>query len=157
MGLAIAQRMGYSSEHLIEFGYAAMFRDIGLMQIEEKIVYSSASLTISQYEKIRQHTIFSEQILIEMGVTSEVVLDIVRHHHEKLDGTGYPDKLKNKEIGTLVRVCNVVDIFDALTTDRIHKKALSSYDALKLMNTEMKSEIDFDILKGLITMLGFSK
>jgi len=157
MGLALAQRMGFPAERLIEFGHGAMFRDIGLMNIDEEIVRNPGRLTMSEYEKIQQHPVMSEQILVEIGISSEASLDIVRHHHEKIDGKGYPDKLKGDEIGTLVRICNVIDIFDALTTNRIHKKAISTYEALTLMNKEMRHEIDLEIVKGFITMLGFSK
>ena len=157
MGVALAQRMGFSAEHLIEFGHGAMFRDIGLMNIDDRIVNNSGRLTLQEYDKIQQHTLYSEEILIEMGVTSEVSLSVVRHHHEKLDGSGYPDNLTGDEISTLVRICTVVDIFDALTTNRRHKDPLGTYEALTLINKEMRNEIDMDILKGFITMLGFGK
>ena len=157
MGLALAQRMGYTAQDLIQFGHGAMFRDIGLMKIDDSIVNNPGRLTLTEYEKIQQHTIYSEEILKEMGVDSEIALDVARHHHEKLNGTGYPDKLKGTEVSTLVRICNVIDIFDALTTNRIHKKALSTYEALILMNKDMREEIDLDILKSFITMLGFAK
>lgn len=156
MGLALAQRMGYSSEVLIDFGHGAMFRDIGLMNVDAKIVNNTGRLTISEYEKIQQHPVLSENILKEMGITSELSLNIVRHHHEKLDGSGYPDRLHGADISEEVRICAVIDVFDALTTNRLHKRALSTYEALALMNKEMRAEVDMEILKGFITMLGFA-
>ena len=156
MGLALAQRMGYSAELLVQFGHGAMFRDIGLMNIDDRIVNNPGRLTLSEYEKMLQHPILSEEILVEIGISSDTSLEIVRHHHEKLDGTGYPDKLKGDEIGTLVRVYSVIDIFDALTTNRFHKKAISTYEALALMNKEMRHGIDLEIVKSFISMLGFS-
>jgi HD-GYP domain-containing protein (c-di-GMP phosphodiesterase class II) len=157
MGIALAQRMGYPAESLVEFGHGAMFRDIGLMNIDDSIVNNTGRLTLTEYEKIQQHTTYGEEIMKDLGITSEITLDVVRHHHEKLDGTGYPDKLQGDEISPLVRICNVIDIFDALTTNRVHKKAISTYEALTLINKEMRNEIDFEVLRSFITMLGFSK
>ncbi|MFP6616709.1 MAG: HD domain-containing phosphohydrolase, partial [Candidatus Hydrogenedentota bacterium] len=88
MGLALAQRMGYSAELLVKFGHGAMFRDIGLMNIDDRIVNNPGRLTLSEYEKMLQHPILSEEILVEIGISSDTSLEIVRHHHEKLDGTG---------------------------------------------------------------------
>ena len=156
IGLALAQRMGYSTDKLVEFGFGTMFRDIGMKHIDPDILNKGGSLSVAEFMKIQRHPIDSEQMLKDMAVDSEIALSIARHHHEKMDGSGYPDGLIGEDIPALVRLCTVVDIFDALTTNRKHKKALSSFDALVVMSKEMRNEIDMEILRGMITMLGFA-
>jgi HD-GYP domain-containing protein (c-di-GMP phosphodiesterase class II) len=157
MGLALAQRMGFPADRLVEFGMGALFRDVGMSKISPEIVNNTGSLTIEQYDEIKTHPVLGVQMLQDCGVTSEGTLDVVRHHHEKLDGSGYPDGLANNELSPFVRICTVVDIFDALTTNRIHKKAIGTYEALQVMSQEMQGELDLDTMKAMITMLGFSK
>jgi len=156
MGLALAQRMGYSTDKLIEFGSGAMFRDIGMKNIDPAILNKGGSLSVAEFRKIQRHPVDSEQMLKELNIDSEITLAVARHHHEKMDGSGYPDGLMAADIPTLVRLCTVVDIFDALTTNRKHKKALSSFEALRVMSKEMRKDIDMELLRGLITMLGFA-
>ena len=86
-----------------------------------------------------------------------VALDIVRHHHEKLNGKGYPDGLKGDQISPIVRVVTITDVFDALTTNRPDRKALSSFEALKLMGSKMGGELDTDLLRKFIEMMGTAK
>lgn len=156
IGLALAQRMGFAADKLMEFGCGALFRDIGMMNVDGAILAKGGSLSVAEFRKIQQHPIDSEQMLKDMNVDSPIALAVARHHHEKMDGSGYPDGLTGEDIPILVRVCTVVDIFDALTTNRKHKKALSSFEALNVMSTEMRHELDRDILRSLITLLGFS-
>jgi len=81
------------------------------------------------------------------------VIELIRHHHEKLDGSGYPDNLRADEIPEAVRITTVCDIFDALTTSRAYKKALSTFDTLALMQREQRGRIDEKILRELILLL----
>ncbi len=93
-------------------------------------------------------------MLRNLGVSNPLAVDLVRHHHEKLDGTGYPDRLAGSEIHPLVRVLTIADVFDALTTTRTHQPAMSSFDALRLMKTQMRNELDQDVLAVFIHMMG---
>ena len=85
---------------------------------------------------------------------SDLGLDIVRHHHEKMDGTGYPDGLLGEEIKPYSRICTIADVFDALTTNRSYRKPFSTFEALKLMRNEMRDEIDMDFLRVFIELMG---
>ena len=84
---------------------------------------------------------------------SEVVLDVTRHHHEKLNGKGYPDGLAGDEISHWARISTIADIFDALTTRRSYKNALDSFPSLQLMNEHMKEEIDMDFFRCCVDLM----
>ena len=155
--LALAQRLGYDEMSVREFGHGALLHDIGKSRIAPDIVNCRGKLNNEQWREMRKHPEYGHGILIEMGVTSQIVLDVTRHHHEKLSGRGYPDRLKGDQISLWVRISTVCDIFDALTTRRSYKAAMNSFPSLKLMREEMAGEIDMDIFRAFITMLGVSQ
>ena len=100
------------------------------------------------------HPVYGHELLLERGDLSPMALDVVLHHHEKIDGSGYPDGINAHDLNVVTRVVTIADIFDALTTRRTYKKALSTFDALTLMREEMKTEIDQDLYKVFIELLG---
>lgn len=153
--VALATRLGVGSDRVLkDFGNGVLLRDVGLCQIEPSIVRNPGRLTEQQYNAMKEHTVLGEEILAQVGGLSENALDVVRHHHEKLNGKGYPDGLRGKEIRPLVRICTITDIFDALTTNRPFQKAVKSYRALEMMRKEMNSELDQDLLNAFIEMMG---
>jgi HD-GYP domain-containing protein (c-di-GMP phosphodiesterase class II) len=91
--------------------------------------------------------------MAEHGGLADVALDVTRHHHEKLSGSGYPDGLAGGEILPPVRICTIADIFDALTTRRSYKDAMGSFPALKLMRDELLDEIDRDLFQIFVEMM----
>ena len=154
-GIALVQRAGFNDPRILrEFGAGALVRDIGVGQIDPSIAENSGQLTVAQFEILKQHTILGEQLLSDIGGVSDTVLDIVRHHHEKLNGTGYPDGLMGEEINLLVRACSIADIFDALSTNRRHQRAMSTFEALRVMGEDMREEIDMDLFKVFIDLMG---
>jgi len=154
-GIALAQRAGYSDESILrDFGSGMLLRDVGMSQIDKSITEARGRLNATQFEIIKQHPILGEEILKELGGLSKLALGVVRHHHEKLDGSGYPDGLRGRKINNLVRIASIADIFDAITTKRPHRRARSSYDALRLMHNEMAKELDTDLLRVFIDVMG---
>lgn len=154
-GLALAQRTSMvEPAALREFGNGALLRDVGMGQIDSRIVNDPGQLSVQDYEVLKQHPILGEETLRNLGGLSKMSLDIVRHHHEKMNGTGYPDALTKNEIHPLVRICSIGDIFNALTTHRSYRRAYSSFDALKIMSTEMRDELDTDYLRVFVELMG---
>ena len=103
---------------------------------------------------MRLHPVTGYDILKEHGLFSDLVLDVTRHHHEKLRGGGYPDKLTANQIDPLVRASTIADIFDALTTRRSYKGALTSYQALKIMRDKMAADLDPDLFRTFVELMG---
>ncbi len=153
-GVSLAQRIGMDAETLKRFGMGALLHDIGKSRIDASIINCRGKLSTEQWDIMRQHPRFGYDILEQQGVTDEMTLDITLHHHEKLTGTGYPDGLKNGAISPLVRCSTIADVFDALTTRRSYKNAMRSYPALKLIQDEMPHEVDKELFRSFVMMIG---
>lgn len=144
--------LGLKKKTLRELAESALLHDLGITKIEKSIINKNGSLSIQEFESVREHSSFGYEISENIGVTSKNILDGIKYHHEKIDGSGYPDGLKGSEIPLFARIIGICDIFDALSSQRVYKDALSTFEALKLMKLEMKNEIDMDILNTLIKM-----
>ncbi|MCC6143446.1 MAG: HD domain-containing protein [Candidatus Hydrogenedentes bacterium] len=152
--LSLAQRLGFGGEELQRFGQGALLHDVGKSRLNAEIVNSRGRLTEDQWVQMRLHPVYGCEILEEQGCTDEIILDVTRHHHEKLTGKGYPDGLAGKEISCWARICTIADIFDALTTRRSYKTALNSFPSLRLMHEEMADELDQGYFRIFVEMLG---
>lgn len=87
-----------------------------------------------------------------MGIKNQKVLNGIRHHHEKMDGSGYPYGYSEFEIPLYARIVGLCDIFDALTSRRSYKEPMSTFDAMKLMRNQMKNHIDLNLLNNMVSM-----
>jgi putative two-component system response regulator len=113
----------------------AFIHDIGKIAIPDRILLKKGKLTRDEYELMKQHPVIGDDLCRTVRLL-DAVRPIVRHHHERLDGRGYPDGLAGDEIPLLARIVKVVDVFDALTTDRPYRKALTMDAALEIMRSD---------------------
>ena len=102
----------------------------------DTILLKPGRLTEEEWKLIQEHPVVGERICAPLK-SFRLVLPIIRHHHEKLDGSGYPDGLRGEAIPITARVLQIVDVYDALTTDRPYKKAFTITDALQTMEQEV--------------------
>jgi len=153
--LALAQRTGYQdAATLRELGHGAMLHDVGKSRIDHAITHCPGELTMEQWEILKQHPRLGYEMLGNGPGLGEIALDIVLHHHEKMDGTGYPDGIERNAISPFARIITIADIFDALTTTRLFQGAMSSFDALRLMQTEMTDHLDPQFFRAFVSMMG---
>lgn len=153
--LALAQRLGLSSPaRLRDFGSGALLRDVGMSLLDASIAETPGDISGTQFEILKQHAVLGEQLLRETGGTSIIALDVVRHHHERMNGTGYPDGIYGSQISPYSRICAIADVFDALSTQRPHRDARGTFDALRLMSAEMSGELDPDLFRAFVEMMG---
>lgn len=134
---ALAQRLGLTEEEHIALRRGGVIHDIGKVAVPDQILLKPGPLTPEERKVMERHT------LVGAGICSPLksfrsVLPIIRHHHEKMDGSGYPDGLKGDAIPLTARILQTVDIYDALTTDRPYRKALAPERAFALMREEVK-------------------
>lgn len=157
-GLSLALRSGISDENTLkDFGNALLLHDVGKSEIDPEIVNCPGKLTKKQFEEMKLHTVYGYEILSSHADSSPLVLDVTRHHHEKLHGQGYPDGLSGGRISKFTRISTIVDIFDALTTQRVYKSALPTFDSLKLMRDEESAGLDPEYFRTFVQMMGSAK
>ncbi len=132
----LARQVGLSPEEITALRRAGVVHDIGKVAVPDAILLKPGRLTEDEWKVIRQHPIVGERIC-EPLKSFRLVLPIIRHHHEKYNGMGYPDGLRGEAIPTGARILQIVDVFDALTTERPYKRALPMEEALAVMREEV--------------------
>ncbi len=120
---------------------AALLLDLGKLEINDDILLMSSPFGPEEWQAIKAHPIISEQMCAKI-VAFKPLLPLIRHHHERYDGKGYPDHLKGEEIPLGARILAVADSFDALTSDRPHRKAFSTVQALEIMRQHSGTQWD---------------
>ncbi len=138
----IGKTVKMNRKELIEMTYAGLIHDIGKKRIDENILHKPSHLEEHEFAIIKNHSLNGYEILKMNGIVAENILKGVKHHHEKLDGTGYPDGLRGKMIPQVARILSMCDVFDALTTNRSFRSAYSSFEALHMMKREMSNQFD---------------
>jgi putative two-component system response regulator len=134
--VSLGKQLGLSSEEMTALRRAGVVHDIGKVAVPDAILLKPGRLTEAEWKVIRQHPIIGERICQPLK-SFRLVLPIIRHHHEKCNGTGYPDGLRGEAIPVGARILQIVDVFDALTTKRPYKRALSVDEALTVMQEEV--------------------
>jgi HD-GYP domain-containing protein (c-di-GMP phosphodiesterase class II) len=130
----LADRIGVDEETKKILMDGALLHDLGKVGIEDTILKKKGALTPQEYETMKQHAIIGENILKPLRSMSKLST-LVRHHHELCDGSGYPDKLKGEEISLAARILTIVDIYDASTTNRPYRNAMSQEEAIKMIRS----------------------
>jgi cyclic di-GMP phosphodiesterase len=133
----LGEHMGLPAEEIRALRRAGIVHDIGKVAVPDSILLKPARLTRSEQTILRLHPVVGERICASLK-SFQLVLPIIRHHHEKMDGSGYPDGLRGEQIPLAVRVLQVVDVYDALSTRRPYKPALSAAAAFDVMKSEVK-------------------
>jgi len=140
--------MGLDEEEITTLRNAARLHDLGKIGIPDGILGKKGSLTDEETDLMRKHPEIGEGIIKPIR-SLQHLCDIIRHHHEKLDGSGYPDGLKGDEVTPLVRITTVADIYDALTTNRPYRDRFLKEEAFEIL-CDLKGQIDPDITDILI-------
>ncbi len=150
----IARQLRLGDDDVKVLRDAARLHDIGKIGVTDMVLLKPGPLNDEEWEMMKKHPEIGEGIIKPIHSLRNLC-DIVRHHHEKLDGSGYPDGLKGDEIKFLVRILTVADIFDALTTDRPYRKAFTMEKAIEELR-RMKGKLDMTIVEAFVEALAAS-
>ncbi len=152
LALKIGQELDFSNERMELLQTAALLHDVGKIGVAESILLKPGSLTSGEYEHIKQHPAIGAAILRPIKSLGKVA-EIVYHHHERYDGEGYMDGLKEDEIPLAARILAVCDTFSAMTSDRPHRRALSEEKAITELKRVAGTQLDPLIVKIFLTVL----
>ena len=133
----LGESLDLPEEELGELRIACWLHDIGKVAVPDAILFKPGPLNPEETRIVRQHPIIGERICAPLKSLRHI-LPVIRHHHERMDGSGYPDGLRENGIPLIARVLQVADIYDALITDRPYRAALSHSDALETLRTEAR-------------------
>jgi len=151
-GLALVRRIDPGLADDPTLGYGFFLHDIGKVGIPEHILCKAGPLSVDEWTVMRNHPIIGAQIVTPIAFLSGAV-DLIRHHHERFDGTGYPDGLRGERIPLAARVFSVADSFDAMTSDRPYRGAIGVERALAEIRGGAGTQWDPEIVRVFIQMI----
>src|SRR5690554_1253878 len=126
--LLVGEVLGYSKKELHELGTAALLHDVGMLSIPQEIWQKQGALSPAELVEIRKHPVYGEELLKTSGFSKEVI-EVAREHHERYDGSGYPDGRREKGISFKARILAVTDVYDACISFRLHREQMTPQQA----------------------------
>jgi putative nucleotidyltransferase with HDIG domain len=151
--VALARQMRFTEEQVREAGVAGLMHDVGKMMIPNTILNKPDRLTFEEYEAMKHHPQAGLKILQGSQQVTQAVMDVCLHHHEKVDGTGYPHGLKGDEISIFARMGAICDVYDAVTSDRPYKKGWDAARSIREM-ASWKGHFDEKIFQHFVKTVG---
>ena len=151
---AFGKQLGLEQEELVQLGVGGLLHDIGKIKTPPQILNKPGKLTDDEFTIMRQHAVHSREILKETPGISDTSLSIAAEHHERFDGTGYPLKKAGDDICFFGQMAAIVDVYDALTAERVYKKGMSPHAALKLLTEGRNKHFNADLVYNFIHCVG---
>ena len=152
--VALAKQLGLNDEQSREAGLAGLLHDIGKMAMPMNVLNKPGKLTDAEFNVIRSHPLRGYQMLKEGSSVPASALDVCLHHHEKMDGSGYPEKLKGDQISLLARMGAVCDVYDAITSTRPYKEAWDPAGSIQRMAQWSGGHFDPVVFKAFVKSVG---
>jgi len=150
--VALAQEMNLSDREIENIEYSALLHDVGKIGIEDGILRKEDKLTIDEYKKIKEHTIMGANIIEPVDFLKNSYRAIY-HHHERYNGNGYPDGIKEKEIPISARIIAVADSYDAMGSDRPYRKKLSRETIIKELKEQSGKQFDPKVVEAFLSII----
>lgn len=152
--VSLAAQVGLNAEQTREAGLAGLLHDIGKAKVPLSILNKPGKLTDEEFDIVRGHAAHGHAMLVACGDVGEQVLDACLHHHEKMDGTGYPHRLRGEAISRIARMTALCDVYDAVTSDRPYKKAWDPAEAVRRMAEWSGSHFDKSLFQAFVKSVG---
>lgn len=151
--ISIGRQLGVTEEKLNDLEVAAYMHDLGKIGVSEAILGKPGRLTAQEFEEVKKHPLITDKILEAIDFLPQDIVDAAVQHHERLDGRGYPLGLTGKSISEFARIIAVADVFDALTTTRFYRDAMTVEAALTILCEGIDTEYDRKVVLALVAAL----
>lgn len=152
--IALARQLELPEDQVRQAGMAGLFHDLGKMCISDKILNKPGKLTSEEFAIMQHHSEMGAHILTQSGQVSDLVIDVCLHHHEKVDGSGYPHKLQDSAISLFAKMGAVCDVYDAISSDRPYKKGWLPAESIHKMAEWSRGHFDQRIFQAFVKTLG---
>lgn len=152
--IALARQLGMNEEDIKQAGMAGLLHDIGKIMTPEEVLNKPGSLTAAEFDIMKQHPRSGWEILRGAPGVSEISLDVCLHHHERLDGKGYPEKLSGESISLFARMGAVCDVYDAITSTRCYKSGWEPAEAIRKMAEWKDGNYDETVFHAFVKTVG---
>jgi putative nucleotidyltransferase with HDIG domain len=152
--VALARQLGLDDEQVRQAGLAGLLHDVGKMMIPLSILNKPGKLTDAEFDKMRSHPSEGHKILLEGSGIGEVALDVCLHHHEKVDGSGYPERFTDAQISLYAKMGAVCDVYDAITSNRPYKNGWEPAESLRKMAEWSHGHFDTTIFHAFVKSVG---
>ena len=152
--VALGIARGKGKEELLQLGVGALLHDIGKTRVPREILAKPSALNEEEWSVVRQHSQWGVEMLAATEHDQPEVRAIILDHHERLDGSGYPNGRRGAQIDPLASIVAVADVYDALTCERPYRHRLPPFQALQVIKRQTSSKLDYSIFASLVVMLG---
>jgi putative nucleotidyltransferase with HDIG domain len=151
--VSLGRQLGLDDAVCRDAGMAGLLHDVGKAAMPQEIINKPGKLTDEEFTIIKSHPLKGHEMLLESGVDNDRVLDVCRHHHERMDGTGYPDKLPAESISLIARMSAVCDVYDAITSNRPYKAGWDPAESIAQM-ASWQGHFDPVVLQTFVKTIG---
>lgn len=152
--VALARQLGLNEREVKEAGMAGLLHDLGKAMMPVKVLNKPGKLTDDEFRVIKSHPVEGHRLLVEGKSVSDMVLDVCLHHHEKIDGSGYPDRLAGDQISVFAKMGAVCDVYDAITSNRPYKAGWDPAESIRKMTEWSKGHFDEKVFQAFIKSIG---
>jgi len=152
--IALAKQLKLGEEEIRDAGMAGLLHDIGKMSIPTEVLNKPGKLTDSEFITVKQHPLAGYQMLLRTANMRPAVLDVCLHHHEKMDGTGYPYRYSAEKISIMAKMGAVCDVYDAITSNRPYKKGWCPAESIKKMSEWSGKHFDERVFQAFVRSIG---
>ncbi|KQP40024.1 HD-GYP domain-containing protein [Pseudorhodoferax sp. Leaf274] len=152
--VSLAAQLGLDTQQTRDAGLAGLLHDIGKARVPLAVLNKPGKLTDDEFAVVRSHSEHGHAMLLECGDVGDAVLDACLHHHEKMDGTGYPERLQGAGISRIARMTAICDVYDAVTSDRPYKKAWDPAEAVRRMAEWSGGHFDKSLFQAFVKSVG---
>jgi HD-GYP domain-containing protein (c-di-GMP phosphodiesterase class II) len=152
--IAFCRSAGMDADTILQAGIGGLLHDTGKAMIDDSILNKEGPLTDEEFATMKGHSQQGYEILLQVPNIGPIPLDIALHHHERHDGSGYPEKLQGEKISTLTQMVAIVDVYDAITSDRSYHKGMSAADALRKIYEWSQYHFNPQLVQSFIRCIG---